>query len=129
MNNIKDSPENKLIQCQNNSPKLDIPQIQYSKAPPKKSALRQNDAIVQLTSNLKKLSFSDPLIKVYIYSIEISPEIAKDNFPVQKKLYSLIEPKLSQFFIKKTFAGYNLFGSTKNPQERIDITENVKDID
>ena len=130
MNNIKDSPENKLIECQNgNSPKTDSPQVKYSKAPPKNNNLRKNDQIVLLTSNLKKLSFSDPLLKVYIYSIEINPEIAKDNFIRQIKIYKLIEPKLSEFFIKKTIYGYNLFGSTKHPHEQIDIKENVENTD
>ena len=75
------SPENKLIQFQNN-----VPKINYPRAPPKNLKLRQNDKITSLTSNLMKLTISDPLKKIYVYSIDINPEIAKDNFTLQIKL-------------------------------------------
>ena len=84
---------------------------------------------VSLTSNLMKLEFTNPLQKVYIYSIDIFPEIANDNYTLQKKLYKTIENKLSPYFIKMSFAGYNLFGSTKNPQDEIIIEENVEKTD
>ena len=47
--------------------------------------LRKNDSIVSLCSNLMKLTLTDPLQKVYIYSIDILPELAKDNYTLQKK--------------------------------------------
>ena len=103
--------------------------IKYAKAPQKNANLRRNDMKVSLTSNLMKLEFTNPLQKVYIYSIDIFPEIANDNYTLQKKLYKTIENKLSPHFIKFSFAGYNLFGSTKNPQDEIIIEENVEKTD
>ena len=103
--------------------------ITYAKAPPKNNNFRQNDKIIHLCSNLMKLNFNDPLKKVYIYSIEIIPELAKDNYVLQKKIYKLIETQLNQFFNKFSFAGYNLFGSTKDPKEEIIIEENVENTD
>ena len=103
--------------------------IKYAKAPQKNANLRRNDMKVSLTSNLMKLEFTNPLQKVYIYSIDIFPEIANDNYTLQKKLYKTIENKLSPHFIKISFAGYNLFGSTKNPQDEIIIEENVEKTD
>ena len=103
--------------------------IKYAKAPQKNANLRRNDMKVSLTSNLMKLEFTNPLQKVYIYSIDIFPEIANDNYTLQKKLYKTIENKLSPHFIKMSFAGYNLFGSTKNPQDEIIIEENVEKTD
>ena len=76
--------------------------IKYAKAPQKNANLRRNDMKVSLTSNLMKLEFTNPLQKVYIYSIDIFPEIAKDNYSLQKKLYKTIEIKLSPYFIKIT---------------------------
>lgn len=102
------------------------PKIVYPKAPPKNEMLRSNDNKILLTSNLMKLNFSDPLKKVYIYSIDISPEIAKDNGTLQRKIYKTIESELSKHFNKKIFAGYNLFGSTKSPQNEIIIIETVE---
>jgi aubergine-like protein len=76
-----------------------------------------------------KLTLKDPLQKVYIYSIEIMPELAKDNYTLQKKIYKLIEQKLSPYFNKFTFAGLNLFGSTRDPKDEIIIEENVEKTD
>ena len=103
--------------------------ITYAKAPPRNQNYRKNDQIVRLSSNLMKLTFTNPLQKVYIYSIEILPEIAKDNYLLQKKIYKMIENKLSPYFIKISFAGYNLFGSTRDPKDEIIIEEKVENID
>ena len=110
-----------------NNPKTQL--ITYAKAPPKNNLLRKDDSIISLTSNLMKLTLKDPLQKVYIYSIEIMPELAKDNYTLQKKIYKLIEQKLSPYFNKFTFAGLNLFGSTRDPKDEIIIEENVEKTD
>ena len=112
---------------QPNKPQTQI--ITYAKAPPKNNLLRKDDSIISLTSNLMKLTLKDPLQKVYIYSIEIIPELAKDNYTLQKKIYKLIEQKLSPYFNKFTFAGLNLFGSTRDPKDEIIIEENVEKAD
>ena len=113
--------EEKLIQ-----PQSEAQNIPYPKAPPKNQSLRKNDPKVSLSTNLMRLTFSDPLQKVYIYSIEISPELAKDNYSLQRRIYKTIEAKLSEYFIKIMFAGLNLFGSTKDPQNEIIIKETVE---
>ena len=112
---------------QPNKPQTQI--ITYAKAPPKNNLLRKDDSIISVTSNLMKLTLKDPLQKVYIYSIEIMPELAKDNYSLQKKIYKLIEQKLSPYFNKFTFAGLNLFGSTRDPKDEIIIEENVEKTD
>jgi hypothetical protein len=116
-------PENKQTQPQSEDQK-----IPYPKAPPKNQSLRTNDKPVSLSTNLMRLTFSDPLHKVYIYSIDISPELAKDNFFLQNKIYKTIEHQLSEYFIKKMFAGLNLFGSTTDPKNEIIINETVENI-
>ena len=116
-------PENKQTQLQ--SEDLKIP---YPKAPPKNQILRKNDNKVSLSSNLMRLTFSNPRQKVYIYSIDISPELAKDNYSLQTKIYKTIEHQLSDYFIKKIFAGLNLFGSTDDPKNEIIIKETVENI-
>ena len=122
MKDYIDEQENQL-----NKPQTQI--ITYAKAPPKNNLLRKDDSIISLTSNLMKLTLKDPLQKVYIYSIEIMPELAKDNYTLQKKIYKLIEQKLSPYFNKFTFAGLNLFGSTRDPKDEIIIEENVEKTD
>lgn len=60
-------------------------EIAYLKALTKIDSLCSNDKVITLTSNYIKLTFSNPFKKVYIYSIDISPEIAKDNYSLQIK--------------------------------------------
>ena len=115
------------IEEQDEQPKNVI--FKYAKFPQKNNQLRKNDKIIRISSNLMKLTFTNPLQKVYIYSIEILPELAKDNYTLQKKIYKIIEQKLSPYFIKFSFAGYNLFGSTKDPKDEIIIDENVENTD
>ena len=124
MQELENNSENKLTQY-----KKENLNIVYPKAPPKNQNLRAKDKIISLTSNLIKLTFLDELKKVYIYSIEILPELAKDNYTLLTKIYKNIETKLSEYFIKKSFAGYNLFGSTTNPQNEIIINEKVENND
>ena len=121
MQSTESVKENNPIQIENPST-----EIAYPKAPKKIDSLRSDDKPIRLISNLMKLTFSNPLKKVYIYSIDISPEIAKDNYTLQIKIYKIIDPELSKYFDKKSLAGYNLFGSTTNPREEIIITETIE---
>ena len=122
MKEKEDIDENSLIKCQNGSPKFE-----YPKAPQKNKDFREKDKPITLSSNLMKLSFIDPLKKIYIYSIEIKPAIALDNFLLQHKIYNSLEEELNGYFSKKSFAGYNLFASTSKPKEEIKITTIVKE--
>ena len=116
------SEENSLIKFQNEGTK-----IKYPKAPPKNNSLRY-ERTISLTSNLMQLEI-DPMKRIYVYSIEISPEIEKDNFTLQNKIYKNLEEELSKIFTKKAFAGYNLFGVTKEPKEEIILNVNVENKD
>ena len=116
------SEENSLIKFQNEGTK-----IKYPKAPPKNNSLRY-ERTISLTSNLMQLEI-DPMKRIYVYSIEISPEIEKDNFTLQNKIYKNLEEQLSKIFTKKAFAGYNLFGVTKEPKEEIILNVNVENKD
>ena len=116
------SEENSLIKFQNEGTK-----IKYPKAPPKNNSLRY-ERTISLTSNLMQLEIN-PMKRIYVYSIEISPEIEKDNFTLQNKIYKNLEEQLSKIFTKKAFAGYNLFGVTKEPKEEIILNVNVENKD
>ena len=116
------SEENSLIKFQNEGTK-----IKYPKAPPKNNSLRY-ERTISLTSNLMQLEI-DPMKRIFVYSIEISPEIEKDNFTLQNKIYKNLEEQLSKIFTKKAFAGYNLFGVTKEPKEEIILNVNVENKD
>ena len=119
-----------FIEEQENPPNQTQTQIiTYAKAPLKNNLLRKNDRTISISSNLMKLTFTNPLQKVYIYSIEIIPELANDNYTLQKKIYKTIEHRLSPYFVKFSFAGLNLFGSTKDPKDEIIIEENVENTD
>ena len=95
----------------------------YPKYPQKRENEPREGKNVQLITNLMKLSFTNPLKKIYVYSIEILPELAADNFTLQTKIYKNIEQPLSTYFSKMSFAGLNLFASTSSPKDI--ITEKV----
>ena len=116
--------ENKLIKSENENTIF-----KYPKAPPKKESLRSNDEKIKLKTNFLELTFLDPLKKIYLYSIEILPEIAKDNFTLQYKIYKNLEESLSKDFPKKSFSGYNLFVRTSNPIEQFVKNVNVENTD
>ena len=121
MQNLEPVKDNKPVQ-----PETALTKISYPKAPKKNDNFRLNDKTISLTSNLMKLDFANSLNKVYLYSIDISPEIDKDNYTLQRKIYKTIEPELSKHFVKKSFSGYNLFASTPNPIKEIPITETIE---
>ena len=121
MKEQEEKDENSLIKCQDEKPKL-----LYPKAPPKNKKLR-NDRIIYLSSNLMNLSFIHPELKIHVYSIEILPEIAKDNYLLQRKIYDMVQEPLNKYFSKKSFAGYNLFGVTSNPQIEISVKTKIEE--
>ena len=116
------SSERKLIQFQNTSPK-----INYPKAPPKNYSLSSNDQVASLTTNLMKLTISEPMKKIYVYSVQLKPEIAKDNFNLQYKIYKNLQSELSNYFMKYSFAGYNMFGIPKARQNEIILKKIVEE--
>ena len=118
------SDENSLIRSQNEGTKF-----KYARAPPKNNNLRDNDKIIPLNTNLIKLQL-DSIKKLCIYSIEILPELAKDTFNLQYKIYKSLDEPLSKIFTKKTFAGNNLFGITiEEPKNEIILSINVENKD
>ena len=101
----------------------------YPKEPKRNPQLRQNDEIVELTTNLLKLKLSENEQKLCLYYIEIIPELAKDNFPLYSKIQRRIDSELNKYFTRKFFSGLNLFASSDNPPKEIKINTNVDNID
>ena len=102
--------------------------IFYPKGPPKDENIKAKEVIISLSSNLMMLRSKDSLKKIYIYHIDIIPEIPKDNFALENGLYKNIEEPLKEFFDKISFLGNNLFGITSNPKEKIILEVTTKDI-
>ena len=101
----------------------------YPKEPKRNPQLRQNDEIVELTTNLLKLKISENEQKLCLYYIEIIPELAKDNFPLYSKIQRRIDSELNKYFTRKFFSGLNLFASSDNPPKEIKINTNVDNIE
>lgn len=99
MKEQEEKDENSLIKFQDEKPKL-----LYPKAPPKNKKLR-NDRIISLSSNLMILSFIHPEYKIHLYSIEILPEKAKNNYLLQRKIYDSVQEPLNKYFSKKKLCG------------------------
>ena len=67
--------------------------------------------------------------KLCIYSISISPELARDNYSLFSKIQRQIDVELSKNFTKRCFSGNNLFASSADPKDELTceaIIENNK---
>ena len=103
--------------------------ITYNNAPKKSIALKRNFEIVDIITNLFKITFDENELKLFNFSYSIQPEIANDNFTLLRKIQREIESDLSRIFKKKYFSGYNLFASAFNPAKEIIINANVENTD
>ncbi len=104
-------------------------EIIYPKVPIKNNELRCKDEIVNLTTNLLRLNLSENEQRLYLYCIEIQPELARDNFPLYSKIQRQIDSELNKVFKRKFFSGFVLFGSTDNPPKVITINTEVDNIE
>ena len=101
----------------------------YPSSPIKNIIFRNNDMKVNLITNLMKIEISEKEQKLWIYSVSIEPELARDNFSLYSKIQRLIDKDLNIYFTKKMFSGYNLFASTNNPPQIIKITTYAEDVE
>jgi len=103
----------------------EVTSISYPIAPRKNPDFRASNMLVTLTTNLYKLEISKHEQKLCIYSVSLSPEIAKDNYPLFSKIQRQVEPELSKYFTKKFFSGNNLFASSPEPKNEIICEANI----
>ena len=73
-------------------------------ATPKKNGNLRNETQVQIISNLFPIEYVDSIHKMFLYSIEILPTIADDNYPLKRVIYQRIESQLPPEFKKVIFA-------------------------
>ena len=100
--------------------------IAYDNAPTKSIALKRSYPIVDIVTNLFKITFDKNEQKLFNFSYSIQPEIARDNFTLLSKIQRQIEPELNKTFKRKYFSGYNLFASTTNPEKEITLKTKVE---
>ena len=62
-----------------------------------------------ITTNLFELKFKSDNFKFILFSIEILPEIADDNYSLRRTIYSKINAFLPPCFKKVVWAGKNCF--------------------
>ena len=98
-------------------------------APTKNQSLRNNDLVVNLTTNLMKLEISKSEQKLCIYSVSILPELAKDNYSLYSKIQRQIDNELNKYFTRKCFSGNNLFASSNDPKPVITCNATVENIE
>ena len=93
-------------------------------ATPKKNGNLRNETQVQIISNLFPIEYVDSIHKMFLYSIEILPTIADDNYPLKRVIYQRIESQLPPEFKKVIFAGNNLYACITNSSNK-----NLSDIE
>ena len=105
-----------------------LAKFNYPSAPEKNNYLRNKDNIVNLTTNLLKLEISKSEQKLCIYSVTVSPEIARDNYPLYSKIQRQIDNELNKYFTRKCFSGNNLFASSNDPKPTVVCNASVENI-
>jgi len=93
--------------------------IPYPSAPKHNPELRSNNVLVTLSTNLFQFEISKSEMKLCIYSVDIIPELARDNYSLFSRIQRQIDPDLSNYFTKRFFSGNNLFASSKDPKPEI----------
>jgi aubergine-like protein len=97
--------------------------------PKRNESLRNNNAIVELTTNLLKLQISQNNKKLCLYSVSLDPELDRNNYSLYAIIQRQIDVELSNHFAQRCFSGYNLFASSSNPPDSLMIQAKVKDVD
>jgi len=110
------------------SQSTEVTSISYPVAPRKNPDFRANNMLVTLTTNLFKLEISKHEQKLCIYSVSVSPELAKDNYSLLSKIQRQIDVDLNKYFTKKFFSGNNLFASSPDPKEEYVCEANVENV-
>ena len=97
--------------------------------PKRNDDLRNQDAIVDLTTNLLKLQISQNNQKLCLYSVHLEPELDRNNYSLYAIIQRQIDVELSNHFTQRCFSGYNLFASSENPPDFVQIQAKVKNCD
>ena len=97
--------------------------------PKRNDDLRNQDAIVDLTTNLLKLQISQNNQKLCLYSVHLEPELDRNNYSLYAIIQRQIDVELSNHFTQRCFSGYNLFASSENPPDFVQIQAKVKNVD
>ena len=101
-----------------------IKDFKYSTMPKLNSEIRKSDRIGNfiISTNLFELKFTYDYYKFNLFSIDILPEIADDNFPLLRMIYSKIDVYLPKCF-KKTFWSGNNFYAIIEEKEKQDYED------
>ena len=92
-------------------------------------SLRNHDAIVDLTTNLLKLQISQNNKKLCLYSVHLQPELDRNNYSLYAIIQRQIDVELSNHFTQRCYSGYNLFASSANPPDFVQIQAKVKGVE
>ena len=121
-NDANDMERNTLITAMRN--------FDYPSTPKKNNNLRTEPQVL-IVSNLFPIEYIDSIHKMFLYSIEILPTIADDNFPLKRIIYQRIESQLPEEFKKVVFAGNNLYACVSNFSHKniavIELFINIKE--
>lgn len=103
--------------------------LKYPARPQINQNARNGDMPVTLTSNLIHLSLNPEGHYVSQFSVKVLPEVAKDNFPLFKKILRSISGLLHSTFGKYIISGYSIFTCKQDVQNLINVSTKVDDVD
>ena len=105
----------------------------YPVMPENNEYLRNKSQQLKIATNLYELKFVDECHKLTLFSIEINPTIADDNFLLKRQINNYIESYLPESFKKSFFGGNILLTFIKDEKneniKKIELKVNIKDIE
>ena len=86
-------------------------EFKYPSMPKRNPELRKENQInnMIITTNLFELKFRNNNYRFTLYSVDILPEVADDNNPLRRIIYSKIELGLPKCFKKVFYTGKNFY--------------------
>ena len=78
--------------------------------------------------NLRQINLGIENRKVQQYAIHYEPIIAEDNYPLKRKIISLLSEDLKGYFERYAQAGDTIFVFSRNAQEKVSLEAKVDDV-
>ena len=97
-----------------------IRDFKYSTMPKLNQEIRKYDRIGNfiISTNLFELKFTYDYFKFNLFSIDILPEIAEDNFPLLRIIYTKIDAYLPKCFKKTFWSGKNFYAIIEEKEKQ-----------
>ena len=102
--------------------------VVFAKKPTINNSFRTEQK-VELVCNLLQMSFNPKEALASQYSVKITPEVARDNYPLRRKIFRQLSKDLTGYYKPYFPAGLTLFSSAKDADQVLSLETNIDGVD